>query len=138
MNCEQQEWIDLYLFGELEGEDLLRFEAKMQEDEDFREDLRLQAEIFLGISTYHAAKSKTPTKVVKHSFKRVWMGIAAAIVFASMLGLMHNNFNIQQQNIRYAHNDYHMMDYGIIKPFKDKFVLPHLPSWVIKPLPELI
>jgi len=139
MNCEQQEWIDLYLFGELEGNDLLRFEAKMQEDADFREDVHLQEEIFLGIRTYHAAKPKTAAaKIVSPSFRKVWMGVAAAVMFVSMLSLMHGNLDIRHGNTQYAYINYHLKDCGVIMPFKDKFVLPYLPSWVIKPLPELI
>lgn len=139
MNCEQQEWIDLYLFGELEGEELLRFEAKMQEDADFREDIQMQKEIFLGIRSYHAAKSKkAATKVVSFSFRKVWTGVAAALVFVSIVTLTMQGMNTQHGNAQYTHNDYHLKDYGIIAPFKDKFISPHLPSWINKPLPELI
>jgi len=139
MNCEQQEWIDLYLFGELEGEELLRFEEKMQEDVDFREDVRLQEEIFLGIRSYHTAKQKAQPKVVNLSFRKIWRGAAAVLVFVSMLNLMmQNHLDTQQGNTEYAYNEYHLKDYGVIEPFKDKFILPHLRSWVVKPLPELI
>lgn len=140
MNCEQQEWIDLYLFGELKGEDLLCFEKKMHEDADFREDVHLQEEIFLGIRSYHAAKPKKATaKVVNLSFRKVWTGVAAALVFVSMLSLMMEiNLNTQNENTQYVYNNYHLKDVGIIAPFKDKYILPHFPSWIDKPLPELI
>ena len=140
MNCEQQDWIDLYLFGELEGEELLRFERKMQEDADFREEVHLQGDIFLGIRSYCAAKSDAgKSKIVNLSFRKVWVSIAAAVIFVSMLSvLLQNNLGTQQENTQYVHDNYHLRDCGIIGPVKDKFVSPYLPSWVIKPLPELI
>ena len=140
MNCEQQEWIDLYLFGELEGEELLRFEVKMQEDADFRKDVHLQEEIFLGIRSYHAPKQQKQTaKIVRYSFRKVWAGVAAALVFVSIVSLMtQGNLNTQHENKQYAYNNYYSKDVGVVAPFKDKYILPHFPSWIIKPLPELI
>ena len=58
MNCEQQEWTDRYLFGELEGEERRRFEAKFATDQAFRADVELQAEIMVGINSYAAAEPK--------------------------------------------------------------------------------
>lgn len=82
MNFEQQEWIDSYLFGELEGEELLRFEAKMQEETNFREDVRLQKDMLSGIHSYFAAKPEVikPRSDSKLVWIRRSLRVAAAIV----------------------------------------------------------
>lgn len=84
MNCEQQEWIDSYLFGELKGEERLRFEAKFATDKAFRAEVELQAEIMVGINSYNAARPqvsmpKPNPKLVW--IKRHWAKAAAIIIF---------------------------------------------------------
>ncbi len=87
-NCEKQEWIDNYLFGELEGQERRDFERLMEHDVDFCMEVNLQAEIMLGVCTYREAKQSAKAKLMPRktitAFKRYWM-TAAAVLAAFLL-----------------------------------------------------
>lgn len=92
MNCDQQEWIDSYLFGELEGAERQRFEEKYATDEAFRAEVDLQAEIMVGVNSYCANKPAVhrPRVVTMSNIKKIWLGIAAAIALTFMVQVTIN------------------------------------------------
>ncbi len=92
MNCDQQEWIDSYLFGELEGAERRQFEAKYATDEAFRAEVDLQAEIMVGVNSYCASKPTVhrPKVVSMSNTKKIWLSIAAAIALAFMVQVTIN------------------------------------------------
>lgn len=111
MNCEQQEWIDSYLFGELEGEERLRFEAKFASDEVFRAEVELQAEIVVGINSYSAAlpEVSTPKPAPKLVWiKRHWAKAAAIIIFLIVANTTFQSDIIQltENNKTDKHNNF--------------------------------
>jgi len=89
-NCEQQEWIDRYLFGELEGEERRRFEAKYATEEAFRTEVDLQAQIMVSINSYSATHPEVvPMRFgskllrMKHRVR-----VAATVALVIMAGMM--------------------------------------------------
>ena len=104
MNCEQQDWIDSYLFNELEGEERKEFEVKYANDEAFRMEVDLQVEVFAGINDYYIAQAKRPKATPQKTLampKFSW-AIAAAIAFLLIAQVaimnMQPNTNIRANN----------------------------------------
>jgi len=84
-NCEKQEWIDSYLFGELEGEERAHFEALMQTDADFCKEVNLQSMIMVGVCTYEKSAKTAKSSVFKVRSLVKRYSVAAAAVFAALL-----------------------------------------------------
>jgi len=101
MNCERQEWIDSYLFGELEGQERRRFETQYATDEAFRAEVDLQAEIMVGINSYCSDEEKIqPTKIISmQNIRKIFIATAAAIAFFLMVQITLTNISTPQQMI---------------------------------------
>ena len=100
-SCEKQEWIDNYLFGELEGEERICFEALMQADVDFRKEVNLQSMIMVGVCTYKPTAKLAKTRISKiRRFKR-YVVATAAVILAFLLfkpSVENNNQQIALAN----------------------------------------
>jgi len=126
MNCEQQEWTDRYLFGELEGEERRRFEAKFATDQGFRAEVELQAEIIVGINSYTAAKPKVvplrPTS--KFACIKPILRVAAMVAFFTLANAIFQTANkINKALIAHhieIHNDYNLTDSQPTAYYRDK------------------
>jgi len=124
MNCEQQEWIDRYLFGELEGEERQRFEAKYATDEIFRVEVDLQAEIMVGIKTYVATNTNV---VALHSGSKLLrikrsLSVAATVALVIMAGMMFqpNDTHTPVTNARAVNLSLNDADYEKPGLFREK------------------
>lgn len=92
-HCNQQEWIDKFLLCELEDEELQRFELKYANDQTFRAEVDLQAEVLVSINNYCATQSivDTPVPTPKLVWLKHGLRAAAMIALVAMAGLMFQN-----------------------------------------------
>lgn len=120
-SCEKQEWIDSYLFGELEGEERVCFEALMQADADFRKEVNLQSMIMVGVCTYQPKAKAAKTRINKiRTFKR-YVVATAAVVLAFLLFKPSVENNNQQIALANNSSKPKYAEYQKVLPFLDKF-----------------
>lgn len=120
-NCEKQEWIDSYLFGQLEGEERRNFELLMKEDADFRLEVNLQAEIMVGVCTYRQSKQVAKQGIISRktiqAFKRYCITVAAVVAAF----IMFNSTSEPATKDKGNEIAYNNSDSQVVMPYKIPF-----------------